>query len=93
MTASRPELDFSGPLAHPAVPASWTVVTVPESKTAFGTGRTVKVEGTIDGHRFAATLMPDGQGGHFLSLNAALRKSVSKQIGDIVDVHLTKRTI
>lgn len=92
MTTSRPELDFSGPLTHPAMPASWTVVAVPESKTVFGTGRTVKVEGTIDGHRFTATLMPDGQGGHFLSLNAALRKTVSKQIGDTVNVHLTKQT-
>lgn len=92
MTVNPPELHFSGALAHPAMPASWTVVAVPESKTAFGTGRTVKVDGTIDGHTFAATLMPDGQGGHFLSLNAAMRKAVSKQIGDIVDVHIAKRT-
>lgn len=91
MTNQRSELHFSGPLAHPTMPASWTVVVVPESKTVFGTGRTVKVDGTIDGHPFAATLMPDGQGGHFLSLNAALRKAVGRQIGDIVDVYLAEQ--
>ncbi|TFC08011.1 DUF1905 domain-containing protein [Cryobacterium mannosilyticum] len=91
MTAQRPELHFSSPLAHPAMPASWTVVAVPKSKTFFGTGRTIKVDGTIDGHPFAETLMPDGQGGHFLSLNAALRNAVGKRIGDIVDVHLAER--
>ena len=91
MTAPRPELRFSGPLAHPTMPASWTVVAVPESRIAFGTGRTVKVGGTIDGHPFAATLLPDGNGGHFLSLNAALRRAVGKHIGDIVDVHLAER--
>ena len=91
MTAQQPELHFSSPFAHPAMPAFWTVVAVPKSRTFFGTGRTIKVVGTIDGHSFVSTQMPDGQSGHFVSLNAALRNAVGKRIGDIVDVHLAER--
>lgn len=89
MTPSGPELRFSGTLVHPSNPASWTVVAVPGSKKAFGTGNAVKAHGTIDGHPFTATLMPDGQGDHMLPVNGALRKTIGKHVGDVVDVLLT----
>ncbi|WP_010204335.1 DUF1905 domain-containing protein [Salinibacterium sp. PAMC 21357] len=92
MTNRALDLHFAGPLVHPAMPASWTVVFMPDSKALLGTGNPVKVSGTMDGHSFSATLMPSGENGHFLSLNAALRKLVGKQIGDVVNVHLTERS-
>lgn len=39
-----------------------TFVTVPGSAELLGTRRAIKVAGTIDGHPFAATLMPSGTG-------------------------------
>jgi len=89
MTTSEPELRFTGTLVHPSNPASWTVVAVPGSREVFGTGNAVKAHGTIDGRPFTATLMPDGQGEHMLPVNGALRKTIGKQVGDVVDVLLT----
>ena len=91
MTTRILDYRFTGHLTHPTTLASWTVVIVPDSKAVLGTGRTTRVTGTIDGYPFAATLMPDGSGGHFLSLNAALRKTVGKQVGEAVEVFLSEQ--
>jgi hypothetical protein len=69
-----------------------TFVTVPGSPEYFGTRRPVKVGGTVDGHPFDATLMPSGQGPHWLPLRAAVCKAIGKGAkGDEVAVHLTRR--
>ena len=69
-----------------------TYLTVPGSAELLGTGRPVKVTGTLDGHAFAATLMPSGLGLHWLPLRAALCKQIGKgQAGDDVAVHLQQR--
>jgi hypothetical protein len=68
-----------------------TYVTVPGSAELFATRRPVKVGGTIDGHPFTATLMPSGQGPHWLPIKAALRKLVGKDAGAEVTVHLQQR--
>lgn len=52
-----------------------TYLTVPGSVDLLGTRKAVKVTGTIDGHPFAATLMPSGSGPHWLPLRMALRPS------------------
>jgi hypothetical protein len=44
-------------------------------------GRTT-VEGTINNHRFQATLEPDGQLSHWLQIDKALLKAASTSIGD-----------
>jgi len=69
-----------------------TFVTVPGSPAYFGTRRPVKVTGTIDGHGFAATLMPSGEGPHWLPLRAAVCTAIGKAAaGEEVAVHLTQR--
>jgi hypothetical protein len=69
-----------------------TYVTVPGSAELLGTRRAVKVSGTIDGHPFTATLMPSGNGPHWLPLRAALCKVIGKsQLGDEVSFHLEQR--
>lgn len=69
-----------------------TFLTVPDSAELLGTRRPVKVAGTIDGHEFAATLMPSGAGPHWLPLKAALCTTVGKSaLGDEVRVHLRER--
>jgi len=69
-----------------------TYVTVPGSAELLGTRKAVKVTGTIDGHPFAATLMPSGSGPHWLPIRAALCKAIGKsRAGEEVTFHLDER--
>ena len=62
------------------------------SDELLGTRRAVKVTGTLDGHPFAATLMPSGTGPHWLPLRKALCTTIGKSAaGEPVDVHLLER--
>jgi hypothetical protein len=69
-----------------------TYLTVEGSREVLGTGRPVKVTGTLDGHEFAATLMPSGAGPHWLPLKAAYCKAIGKSAaGEQVTVHVRER--
>ena len=64
----------------------------PGSAQLLGTRRAVKVAGTLDGHPFAATLMPSGTGPHWLPLKKALCAAIGKhEAGTAVAVHLQQR--
>ncbi len=67
------------------------MVLMPGSSDFFGTRKPVKVAGTIDGHPFAATMLPMGDGTHMVPLKAALRKTVGKDHGADVSVRLEQR--
>lgn len=69
----------------------WTVVILPDSVELFGTGRAVKIVGTVDGAPVRTAFMPTGHGGHFLPMSAAVRKRIGKGVGDRVTVHLEQR--
>lgn len=71
--------------------SGWTCVVMPTSGDFFGTRRAVKVDGTVDGRPFQATLLPIGDGTHMVPLRAPLRKLLGKDIGDNVSVHLERR--
>jgi hypothetical protein len=84
------DLVFTAPIEKDG--AFPTFVTVPDSAEALGTRRAVKVGGTIDGHAFAATLMPSGAGPHWLPLRAALCQATGKSLaGERVTVALRER--
>lgn len=69
-----------------------TYLELPGSDDLLGTRRAVKVAGTLDDQPFAATLMPSGQGPHWLPIRAALAKAVGKsQAGEEITVHLLDR--
>ena len=69
-----------------------TFLELPGSHDLLGTRRAVKVTGTLDGEPFAATLMPSGEGPHWLPLRVALCRSIGKSdAGEQVDVHLQQR--
>jgi hypothetical protein len=93
MTTTSPsplDLSFTAPLEKDGAFA--TFVTVPGSDQALGTRRAVKVSGTIDGHPFAATLMPSGDGPHWLPVRAALCKLIGKSnAGEPVSFALDQR--
>ncbi len=71
--------------------SGWTCVVMNGSGDFFGTRKAVKVTGTIDGHPFAATMLPIGDGTHMVPLKAALRTTIGKGIGDEVIVRLEER--
>jgi Domain of unknown function (DUF1905) len=69
-----------------------TYLTVPGSADLLGTRRPVKVGGVIDGRPFTGTLMPSGEGPHWLPLRAALCAAIGKsEAGEQVTVHLQQR--
>ena len=91
MTTPRPlNVTFTAPIEKDG--AFPTYLTVPDSADMLGTRRAVKVTGTTDGHPFAATLMPSGNGPHWLPLRAAICTAIGKsRAGEDVTVHLEQR--
>ena len=91
-TAPGPiDLEFTGPIGVVIKGDTWSCVEVPGSVDFFGTGKAVKVVSTVDGEPLTVALMPTGSGGHMLSISAKLRKTLGKELGDNVTVHLTER--
>jgi hypothetical protein len=82
---------FTAPIVRDDATSGWTMVVMPGSSDFFGTRKPVMVAGTINGHAFAATMLPMGDGTHMLPLRAALRKSVGKEHGADVTVRLERR--
>jgi hypothetical protein len=48
----------------------------------------VSVDGTFNGVPFAATLEPDGRGGHWLRVEPELSKSAGAKVGDLVEFEI-----
>lgn len=81
---------FTAVIGADVVPG-WDCVRVPNSRELLGTGKAVKITGTIDGHEVATALMPTGDGAHMLPVSAKVRKAIGKGAGDSVEVRLTGR--
>lgn len=71
--------------------SGWACVSMSGSAERFGTGKAIKVAGTVDGHPLQATMLPTGGGTHMLPIKAAVRKTIGKDVGDHVAIHLTQR--
>lgn len=83
---------FSAPIGVVVKGDIWSCVEMPDSAEFFGTGKSVKVNATVDNIELKNVgLMPTGTGGHMLSISAKLRKQLGKDIGDDVTVQLHER--
>ncbi|WP_285026597.1 DUF1905 domain-containing protein [Plantibacter sp. ME-Dv--P-122b] len=94
MAIEPTELDhrFTAPIGVDVKGDVWSCVGMPGSAEFFGTGKSVRVDATVDGVELPNVgLMPTGSGDHMLSISAKLRKRLGKDIGDTVDVHLSRR--
>ena len=70
----------------------WSAITVPGSAALFGSLRSVRVDARVDDELVENMgLMPTGSGELMLSVSAALRKKLGKDVGDEVQVTLLRR--
>lgn len=84
-------LHFQSKLLRPVAPpdACWTFLLIPaQASAALPTRGMVTVDGTLAGHSFQATLAPDGRGGHWLKVDAALRHAAGVAVGDTVALRI-----
>ena len=82
---------FTATLITEEKKGAWTYLIWPESVAALGTGKAVKVKGTIDGIEFLTSFLPMGDGTHMLPIKAAILKAIKKGAGDEVEVVLVER--
>lgn len=62
---------------------------VPE---VYGTGGQVRVLATFDGHEYRGSIAPMGGGTHILGIRKATRQAIGKDVGDDVEVTITRDT-
>lgn len=80
---------FSAKLVRMEGVGTWTYCDVPfDVEKAFGKGGQVKVKGTVNGISFKSTLLPNGDGNHFLVVPKPLRDKAKIKAGGRVKVVL-----
>ncbi|HEY4226122.1 MAG TPA: DUF1905 domain-containing protein [Pseudolysinimonas sp.] len=85
------DVTFTAPIGVDVKGSIWSCVEVPDSVALLGTGKTVRVDATVDGMPLPnASLMPTGSGGHMLSISAKLCGKLGKDVGDAVTVRLVR---
>lgn len=78
---------FESKLIRPEGTGTWTYLTVPfRADEVFGAKGQVKVKGTINAVPYRGSLMPHGDGSHFLVVNKSLRDAAKVEVGDHVAV-------
>lgn len=61
-----------------------------ESAKEFGTRKAIRVKATIDGKMFRMSLLPHGNGTHWLQLKKEIYDSIGKSEGDSVHIIVEK---
>ncbi|WP_371180791.1 YdeI/OmpD-associated family protein [Xanthomonas sacchari] len=91
MTGTPDPIRFQATLLRPAAPpdATWYFLRLPAAASAaLPTRGLASVEGRFAGHPFQATLQPDGHGGHWLRVEAALRAAAGVDPGATVTLEI-----
>lgn len=90
---SADELRFETTIGVDVKGEVWSCVEIPNSAEFFGTRKTVRVDADVDEVSLENVgAMVTGTGGHMISLNAGVRRSLGKEIGDSVTVLVRKAT-
>ena len=81
--------EFEAVLERPDATGTWTFLRVPfDVQQAFGSRARVAVRGTVNGVAIRSSLMPQGDGTHFLVVNKAIRDQAGAEAGAVVSVTL-----
>jgi hypothetical protein len=89
--APVPARRFEAVLVRPEGTGTWAYLVVPfDTSKEFGTTSQVRVKGTVDGHPYRSTLLPTGDGGHFLVVKSDIRRAIAKEAGERVEVAMEK---
>lgn len=86
-------IGFKATLLKPESPprATWSFLRVPKAASGKLSSRgQVAVEGTLNGQAFKAMLDPDGEGSHWLKVDAALRKKAKADVGEKVVLEIVQ---
>jgi hypothetical protein len=84
---------FQAKLERPPGAGTWTFVTVPFNvQTEFKEKGQVRVKGTVNSVAFRSSLMPHGNGKHFLVVNRSIREQAGVRAGDMVKAVIERDT-
>jgi len=84
---------FDAKLKRPPGVGTWTYLTVPFNvPDEFGIKGQVKVKGTINGVADRGSLMPHGDGRHYLVVKQEIRDRANATAGDVVQVVIEQDT-
>jgi len=61
-----------------------------ESAKIFGTRKAIRVKATFDGKMYRMSLLPHGNGTHWLHLRKEIRDAIGKEEGDTVSIVIEK---
>jgi hypothetical protein len=93
MTNLQPVWRFSATLQRPEGAGTWTYLDIPAGAAAeLGAKAQVKVRATVNGAAYRGSLMPHGDGRHFLVVKKAVRDLAHATAGDQVEVTLALDT-
>ncbi|HEX4058113.1 MAG TPA: DUF1905 domain-containing protein [Galbitalea sp.] len=86
------DYEFSAPIGVDVKGSLWSAIEVPKSAAVFGSLRSVRVDVMVDDVPVDNIgLMPTGSGELMISVSAALRKKLGKDVGDNVHVVVLRR--
>ncbi len=72
---------------------TWIYLDIPfDAAKAFGGSGQIKVKGSVNGIPVRSSLMPHGDGRHFLVVNRSVRDAGRAKVGDVVRVSLESDT-
>ncbi|QGQ97823.1 DUF1905 domain-containing protein [Paenibacillus psychroresistens] len=78
---------FKAHLVKPDTVGAWTYLTVPfKADEVFASKARIPVKGTISGVPYLGSLLPHGDGRHYMVVNKDLRESCGASNGDQVEV-------
>jgi hypothetical protein len=80
---------FSSRLVKPEGTGTWTYAPVPpEVELLLGERGLIKVKGTVNGVPVQSSLMPQGDGSHYIVINKSIREKAGVKAGDPVKLEL-----
>jgi hypothetical protein len=86
------DYEFSAPIGVDVKGDVWSAIAVPDSARVLGSLRSVRVDAKVDEVMIENMgLMPTGSGELMLSISAAVRKKLGKEVGDNVHVVILRR--